>query len=112
MPPAVRRRHIVAQRPPGCGPALLLVPGPTLPELDGLADMLLLLLLWVAPEPMPVVVPFLCLVEVMGLVAPAPTLPSLEAPGAGCICAKAPPVDNAMMQADIMISFFMLDSCH
>jgi len=63
------------------------------------------LLLRAVPELMPVVVPFLmCLVVP---VAPGPTLPSLEAPGAGCDCAKAPPIDSARVHAAAIISFFM-----
>ena len=70
-------------RPPGCLSALLFVPGPTLPSLDGLA--LEGLLLYAAE---PVVTPFFMLWRVVTLwrvVAPGPTLPSLEAPGAGCV---------------------------
>src|SRR5262249_26088924 len=108
MPPAMSpAAFLQAYRPPSCGPALLFVPGPTLPERDGLADMPLLPC--ADPELIPVVVPFLmCLVVP---VAPGPTLPSLDAPGAGCICARAPPVDSAIMQAEAIISFFMLNSC-
>jgi hypothetical protein len=43
----------------------------------------------------PVVVPVLILVDfilpdfIPGVVTPGPTLPSLDAPGAGCVCADA-----------------------
>ena len=49
-----------------------------MPWLEGLADMLLLLR--AAPDPVPVVMPFFTCFG--ALVAPGPTLPSLEAPGA------------------------------
>jgi hypothetical protein len=78
-----------------------------LPSLEGLADMPLLLR--ADPDPVPVVVPFFTCLD--PLVAPGPTLPSLYAPGAGCICAKAPAVDSARMHAEAMISFFIWNSC-
>jgi hypothetical protein len=58
-----------------------LVPGPTLPWLEGLRESLLLLLPWF----MPVVVPGFTL-RMESDVAPGPTLPWLEAPGAGWFC--------------------------
>jgi hypothetical protein len=86
-------------------PLLLLVPGPTFPSLE------LLLKLeegavsrrCVAAEP--VVVP-LCGAAMLRD-APGPTLPSLEAPGAGWFCASAPPADNASTQADTKNVFFI-----
>jgi hypothetical protein len=91
------------QRPPGCGPELLLVPGPTLPELEGLAANPLLLA-------DPVVVPFFMLLgfDVMPLAARGPTFPSLEAPDVGCDWAIAVPAVSARMQADARMIFFML----
>src|SRR5438128_996624 len=68
----------------------------------------MLLLLRAAPDPVPVVMPFFTCFG--ALVAPGPTLPSLEAPGAGCDCAKAPPIDSARVHAVAIISFFMQDS--
>jgi hypothetical protein len=44
------------------------------------------------------------------VVAPGPTLPSLEAPGAGCVCAKAPPADSASTHADAKRIFFIVIS--
>src|SRR5436305_13786353 len=73
--------------PPLFLPALLSVPGPTLPWPDGLRASPL----FMPPILLPVVMPDFILdfdLEV-DLVAPGPTLPSLEAPGAGCICADA-----------------------
>jgi hypothetical protein len=90
-------------RPPGFEPELLFVPGPTLPSLDGLcaADPL------VMPFPLiPVVVPDFTLPDfilVLVPVEPGPTLPSLEAPGAGCICADAivvAPINDAATKAE------------
>ena len=64
-------------------PLLLLVPGPTLPWLEGFAalpfldfDML---------EPVVIVDDPLCFFDFVPDVAPGPTLPSLDAPGAGCV---------------------------
>src|SRR5829696_676706 len=85
-----------AQRSNGCpvaGRHYCLVPGPTLPTLEGL--LLDELPAFFLPVAIPVVVPFfmfVCLVVL--LVAPGPTFPSLDAPGAGCACANAPPVDS------------------
>src|SRR3954469_4539474 len=91
-----------AYLPPLFLPALLSVPGPTLPWPDGFRASPLL----APPMPllMPVVVPFFMLFDlaVLDLVAPGPTLPSLEAPGAGCICADATseePTSDAMATA-------------
>jgi hypothetical protein len=68
-------------------PALLSVPEPTLPSLDGLRALLLLI---------PVVVLDFILLDFATLAgfilvpaAPGPTLPSLDAPGAGWVCADA-----------------------
>src|ERR1700709_1448754 len=98
-------RHLppVDQRPPGCGPELLLVPGPTLPELDGLAAIPLLLA-------DPVVVPFFMLpgFDVMPLAAPGPTLPSLNDTNVPVASAIAVPAVSARMQADARMIFFML----
>jgi hypothetical protein len=69
-------------------PALMSEPGPALP--DGLRKSPFL-----EPELIPVVVPdfiLLCFTLpdfILVPVAPGPTLPSLDAPGAGCICADA-----------------------
>src|SRR3954447_5825060 len=91
-----------AYLPPLFLPALLSVPGPTLPWPDGFRASPLL----APPMPpfMPVVMPFFMLFDfvVLDLVAPGPTLPSLEAPGAGCICADATsdePTSDAMATA-------------
>jgi hypothetical protein len=84
---------------------LLLVPGPTLPLLEGFA--------MEPPGPTrllravePVVIPLRILV--MSLCAGGPTLPLLEAPGAGWFCANAPPVDNATMHAETKSILFIL----
>jgi hypothetical protein len=68
-------------------PALLPVSGPTLPWPDGLR---------VVPLLIPVVAPDFILLDfiifpdfILVPVAPGPTLPSLDAPGAGCVCADA-----------------------
>ncbi|MGY8706500.1 hypothetical protein RAD16_12245 [Bradyrhizobium sp. 18BD] len=50
----------------------------------------------------PVVIPL-----VAGPRDEGPTSPWPEAPGAGCDCAKAPPVVNARMQADAKMIFFI-----
>lgn len=74
-------------RPPGLLPWLLLVPGPTLPELE-LSPPAFPVPAPVVPlfMPVPVVVPdFIFESEV----TPGPTLPELEAPGAGWVCAEA-----------------------
>ena len=69
-------------------PALMSEPEPALP--DGLRKSPFL-----EPELIPVVVPdfiLLCFTLpdfILVPVAPGPTLPSLDAPGAGCICADA-----------------------
>jgi len=73
--------------PPLFLPALLSVPGPTLPCPDGLRA--LPLLEPAIPLFIPVVVPAFILEWVLEWVAPGPTLPSLDAPGAGCVCADA-----------------------
>jgi hypothetical protein len=76
--------------PPLFLPALLSVPGPTLPWPDGLRASPL----W-APALIPVVVPDFILLDfilpdfILESVAPGPTLPSLDAPGAGWVCADA-----------------------
>jgi hypothetical protein len=57
--------------------------------------LLLLLSLLLEPPLIPVVVPDFILLDfilpdfILELVAPGPTLPSLDAPGAGCVCADA-----------------------
>lgn len=74
-------------RPPGLLPWLLLVPGPTLPELE-LSPPAFPVPAPVVPLfiPVPVVVPdFIFESEVTS----GPTLPELEAPGAGWVCAEA-----------------------
>jgi hypothetical protein len=60
------------QRPPGCGPLLLLVPGPTLPELDGALD----------PRFMPVVPDFMPLPAWFFIAVPRSpvVLPSIDLP--------------------------------
>jgi hypothetical protein len=69
---------------------LLLVPGPTLPELELSPPAF--------PLPAPVVPLFMAGPVVLGVVpdlvfesevAPGPTLPELDAPGAGWLCAEA-----------------------
>jgi hypothetical protein len=57
-------------------------------------------------EERPVVIPL-----VAGPRDEGPTSPWLDAPGAGCVCAKAPPVASAMMHADAKMIFFMSFSC-
>jgi len=60
----------------------LLAPGATLPMLEGL--LLDELRAFILPVAAPVVVPFFtCVLLVVLLVAPGPTFPSLDAPGAG-----------------------------
>src|SRR4051794_31631307 len=61
-----------------------LVPGPTLPWVDGLRESLFLSR-WF----MPVVAPGFIILPVLSLVAPGPTLPCVDAPGAGWVCADA-----------------------
>jgi hypothetical protein len=56
----------------------------------------------------PVVIP-LCLFIEWSADAPGPTLPLLEAPGAGWFCANAPPADSATMQAETKSIFFIFD---
>jgi hypothetical protein len=79
---------------PGGGLLLLLVPGPTLPSLDGLRD--------IVPLLMPVVVPdfiLLDLVDFMCVLVP-PLMP-----GAGCVCADAivvAPTSDAATRTDII----------
>ena len=66
------------------------------------------LLDFILPVEVAVVVPFfmfVCLVVL--LVAPGPAFSSLDAPGAGCICANAPPVDSNKAHAQAIIVFFM-----
>src|SRR4029078_4841107 len=78
------------------------MPDPVVSMLLGEPDFIL-------PVAAPVVVPFfmfVCLVVL--LVAPGPTFPSLDAPGAGCICANAPPVDSNRAYAQASMFFFML----
>jgi hypothetical protein len=85
------------------------VPGPALSMLEGL--LLDELPAFFLPVAIPVVVPFfmfVCLVVL--LVAPGPTFPSLDAPGAGCICANAPPVDSNKAHAQARMVFFMRNS--
>jgi hypothetical protein len=93
--------------PPLFGPALLSVPGPTLPWPDGLRAGPLA----APPELMPVVAPDLVLLDfivlpdfILGPVTPGPTLPSLDAPGAGWVCAEAiavAPNREATIRAEI-----------
>ena len=76
-----------------------LVPGAALSMLDELPAFIL-------PVEAPVVVPFfmfVCLVVL--LVAPGPTFLSLDAPGAGCICANARPVDSSRAHAQSQDGF-------
>jgi hypothetical protein len=94
---------------PVAGRHYCLVPGPTLPTLEGL--LLDELPAFFLPVAIPVVVPFfmfVCLVVL--LVAPGPTFPSLDAPGAGCACANAPPVDSNRAHAQASMVFFMGNS--
>ena len=66
---------------------------------------------FILPLAAPVVVPFFMLVCLVALlVAPGPTFPSLEAPGAGCIWANTPPVDSNRAQVHARIVFFMRNS--
>jgi len=63
---------------------------------------------FILPLAAPVVVPFFmlaCLAVL--LVAPGATFPSLDAPGAGCICANTPPVDSKRAQVQAKIVFFI-----
>jgi hypothetical protein len=69
--------------PPGAAPMLLFVPGPTLPWLEGFAALPFLDLDIL--EPVVIVDDPLCFFDFVPDVAPGPTLPSLDAPGAGCI---------------------------
>jgi hypothetical protein len=85
------------------------VPDPALSMVEGL--LLDELPAFFFPVAIPVVVPFfmfVCLVVL--LVAPGPTFPSLDAPGAGCICANAPPVDSNRAHAQARMVFFMRNS--
>ncbi|WOH48587.1 hypothetical protein [Bradyrhizobium sp. sBnM-33] len=69
------------------------------------------LLAFILPVAVPVVIPFFMWVcFVVLLVAPGPTLPWLDAPGAGCICANAPPVDTNKAHVQARIVFFMGNS--
>ena len=86
-----------------------LVPDPALSMLEGL--LLDELPDFILPVEVPVVVPFfmfVCLVVLV--VAPGPAFPSLDAPGAGCICANAPPVDSNSTHAQASRVFFMGNS--
>ena len=62
---------------------LLFVPGPTLPWLEGFAALPFLDLDIL--EPVVIVDDPLCFFDFVPDVAPGPTLPSLDAPGVGCI---------------------------
>src|SRR6185312_13961843 len=85
------------------------VPDPALSMVEGL--LLDELPAFFLPVAIPVVVPFFMLVCLVALlVAPAPTFPSLDAPGAGCICANAPPVDSNRAHAQARMVFFMGNS--
>jgi hypothetical protein len=86
MRPHRRDRQSFSEKP-YLAPALLPVSGPTLPWPDGLR---------VVPLLIPVVAPDFVLLDfiifpdfILVPVAPGPTLPSLDAPGAGCVCADA-----------------------
>jgi len=84
------------------------VPDPALSMVEGLLLDELPAFFLVA---IPVVVPFFTLVcLVVLLVAPGPTFPSLDAPGAGCICANTPPVDSNRAHAQARMVFFMGNS--
>ena len=82
----------------------LLGPEPMLPWPDGLRAFLWEL---VVPLLIPVVVPdfiFILPDFILVLLAPGPTLPSLDAPGAGCVCADATavaPNNEATTRAEI-----------
>lgn len=70
---------------------------------------------FILPVDAPVVLPFfmfVCLVMllVVLLVAPGPTFPSLDAPGAGWACANTLPVDSNRAHAQARIVFFMGNS--
>src|ERR1700710_1468818 len=89
--------------PPGAGPLLLFVPGPTLPSLDGLRAALPF---WEPFIPVPVVMPAPVEPDFIlePAAAPGPTLPSLDAPGAGVFCADAiavAPNSEVMTRAEI-----------
>jgi hypothetical protein len=88
--------------------ALLLVPGPTLPSLEGL---LVPIFLWEVAEPvvMSLFISFLVSFFML-LVAPGPTFPSLDAPGAGWYCAKTLPAESARAQTEAKMIFFMVNS--
>jgi hypothetical protein len=93
----------------------LSVPGPTLPWPEGLRA----LPLW-EPALIPLVVLDFILLDfilpdfILVSVAPGPTLPSLDAPGAGCICADAiavAPNSEATTRAEIASLDRMRRSC-
>ena len=105
--PADNSIRASVQQPPAAGRSYFLVPDAALSMLEGLADEPD----FIFPVAVPVVVPFfmfVCLVVL--LVAPGPTFPSLDAPGAGCVCANAPPVDSNRAQAQARMVFFMGNS--
>ena len=66
---------------------------------------------FIFPLEVPVVVPFFMFVcFAVLLVAPGPTLPWLDSPGAGCICANTLPVDSNRAHAQARIVFFIGNS--
>src|SRR4029453_4702697 len=108
---ARRQRHSpqASNSDPRCGRNYFWVPDPALSMVEGL--LLDELPAFFLPVAIPVVVPFFMLVCLVALlVAPAPTFPSLDAPGAGCICANAPPVDSNRAHAQARMVFFMGNS--
>src|SRR3954447_6351272 len=111
MPPFPAALLPLGQRPPGCLPELLFVPGPTLPELEGALE----------PVPAPVV-PSLRIVPLPALLPLMLALPELLVVGELLVgplsepalpwldWANAPPADRARMQADVRTIFFIVIS--
>jgi hypothetical protein len=93
---------------PDCGSGYFWLPGASLSMVEGL--LLDELPAFFLPVAIPVVPFFMLVCLVVLLVAPAPVFPSLDAPGAGCICANAPPVDSNRTHAQASMVFFMGNS--
>jgi hypothetical protein len=84
--------------PPAWLPMLLVL----LPPAEGVCLPLLSLASFCMFDDAPVVMPL-----VAGPRDEGPTSPLPDALGAGCVCAKAPPVASAMMHADAKMNFFI-----
>src|SRR3954465_14369985 len=83
--------------PPAWLPMLFVL----LPPADGVCLPLLSAASFCMFDDAPVVMPL-----VAGPRDEGPTSPWPDAPGAGCVCAKAPPVAGAMMHGDAKMIFF------